>query len=85
IIGNPSLNHRYRKGFYSLFKTLQQNQLKGKVPECIQEGWKYAMEVFFPEEGYRHSGKPDLEVYFEGDMKKENYSMELWIPVEKEN
>ncbi|WP_222127880.1 hypothetical protein, partial [Enterococcus faecium] len=25
-IGNPSLNHRYRKGFYSLFKTLQQNQ-----------------------------------------------------------
>ncbi|EJF8929319.1 GyrI-like domain-containing protein, partial [Enterococcus faecium] len=60
-------------------------KLKGKVPECIQEGWKYAMEVFFPQEGYRHSGKPDLEVYFEGDMKKENYSMELWIPVEKEN
>ncbi|MFX4131721.1 replication initiation protein, partial [Enterococcus faecalis] len=27
IIGNPSLNHRYRKGFYSLFKTLQQNRL----------------------------------------------------------
>ncbi|MFU1850362.1 hypothetical protein ACM6QJ_13685, partial [Enterococcus faecium] len=27
IIGNPSLNHRYRKGFYSLFKTLQQNPL----------------------------------------------------------
>ncbi|MFT0198311.1 aminoglycoside 6-adenylyltransferase, partial [Candidatus Enterenecus avicola] len=26
-IGNPSLNHRYRKGFYSLFKTLQQNQI----------------------------------------------------------
>ncbi|EOF56185.1 hypothetical protein SS1_00975 [Enterococcus faecium EnGen0187] len=25
MIGNPSLNHRYRKGFYSLFKTLQQN------------------------------------------------------------
>ncbi|MDT2904385.1 hypothetical protein ACQUEC_12945, partial [Lactococcus lactis] len=25
IIGNPRLNHRYRKGFYSLFKTLQQN------------------------------------------------------------
>ncbi|MEQ8011895.1 hypothetical protein ABXM80_12910, partial [Enterococcus faecium] len=27
-IGNPSLNHRYRKGFYSLFKTLQQNRLE---------------------------------------------------------
>ncbi|WP_219278250.1 hypothetical protein, partial [Enterococcus faecium] len=29
IIGNPSLNHRYRKGFYSLFKTLQQNPFFG--------------------------------------------------------
>ncbi|MGQ7357056.1 PadR family transcriptional regulator [Streptococcus suis] len=28
MIGNPRLNHRYRKGFYSLFKTLQQNQTK---------------------------------------------------------
>ncbi|MEQ8011995.1 hypothetical protein, partial [Enterococcus faecium] len=28
IIGNPSLNYRYRKGFYSLFKTLQQNPVK---------------------------------------------------------
>ncbi|MET2095769.1 zeta toxin family protein, partial [Enterococcus faecium] len=25
-MGNPRLNHRYRKGFYSLFKTLQQNR-----------------------------------------------------------
>ncbi|TNW90597.1 hypothetical protein FIU56_14155, partial [Enterococcus faecium] len=34
IIGNPSLNHRYRKGFYSLFKTLQQNHpydIVGKI------------------------------------------------------
>ncbi|MGC3106423.1 Rep family protein, partial [Enterococcus faecium] len=30
IIGNPSLNHRYRKGFYSLFKTLQQNRQEYK-------------------------------------------------------
>ncbi|MEO2465002.1 dihydroxyacetone kinase subunit DhaL [Enterococcus faecalis] len=29
--GNPSLNHRYRKGFYSLFKTLQQNRDTFKV------------------------------------------------------
>ncbi|MCD5183557.1 C40 family peptidase [Enterococcus faecalis] len=29
MIGNPSLNHRYRKGFYSLFKTLQQNRHVG--------------------------------------------------------
>ncbi|SMK42776.1 Integrase core domain protein [Enterococcus faecium] len=34
IIGNPSLNHRYRKGFYSLFKTLQQNLLRVTVITC---------------------------------------------------
>ncbi|MFS6294969.1 DUF3862 domain-containing protein [Streptococcus agalactiae] len=33
MIGNPSLNHRYRKGFYSLFKTLQQNQVKELLGE----------------------------------------------------
>ena len=27
-------------------------ELTGSVPECIHEGWKYAMEVFFPEHGY---------------------------------
>ncbi|MFB5432614.1 MULTISPECIES: transposase [Enterococcus] len=33
MIGNPSLNHRYRKGFYSLFKTLQQNRLDQCLPQ----------------------------------------------------
>ncbi|MCZ1263047.1 hypothetical protein FVD46_13840, partial [Enterococcus faecium] len=37
IIGNPSLNHRYRKGFYSLFKTLQQN-LREYVEEVDNPG-----------------------------------------------
>ena len=58
-------------------------QLKGRVPESIQEGWKYAVEVFLPEEGYKHSGKPDFEVYLEGDMNRDDYEMELWIPIEK--
>ena len=30
-------------------------ELIGTVPECIHNGWKYAMEVFFPEHGYVHS------------------------------
>ena len=60
-------------------------QLKGRIPESIQEGWKYAVEVFFPEEGYKHSGKPDFEVYSEGDVNSDAYEMELWIPIEKLN
>lgn len=59
-------------------------ELEGKVPDCIHNGWKYAMEVFFPEHGYRHSGKPDFEYYYEGDMDSSDYKMELWIPIVRE-
>ena len=58
-------------------------ELTGKVPECIHAGWKYLMEVFFPEHGYIHSGKPDFEYYFEGDMHSSDYKMELWVPLVK--
>ena len=58
-------------------------ELIGSVPECIHNGWKYAMEVFFPEHGYIHSGKPDFEYYYEGDMHSNDYKMELWIPINK--
>lgn len=57
--------------------------LHGSVPECIHEGWKHVMEVFFPEHGYAHAGTPDFEVYREGDMYDPAYEMELWIPVVK--
>ena len=58
-------------------------ELIGSVPDCIHNGWKYAMEVFFPEHGYIHSGKPDFEYYYEGDMHSNDYKMELWIPINK--
>ncbi|MBQ9300468.1 MAG: AraC family transcriptional regulator, partial [Clostridia bacterium] len=57
--------------------------LKGPVPGCIHEGWKYAMEVFLPEQGYMHAGTPDFEVYSAGDMYSPDYKMELWIPLSK--
>ena len=59
-------------------------ELTGKIPDSIHAGWKYLFEVFFPEQGYRHSGKPDFEVYSEGDMYSETYKMELWVPIVKE-
>ena len=58
-------------------------ELVGSVPECIHNGWKYAIEVFFPEHGYIHSAKPDFEYYYEGDMHSKDYKMELWIPITK--
>ena len=57
--------------------------VKGPIPASIHNAWKYVLEVFFPETGYRHSGAPDFEVYTEGDMSSPDYQMELWIPVIK--
>ena len=57
--------------------------VKGAIPASIHHAWKYVLEVFFPETGYRHSGAPDFEVYTEGDMSSPDYQMELWIPVVK--
>ena len=55
--------------------------VKGAIPASVHHAWKYVLEVFFPETGYRHSGAPDFEVYFKGDMSSPDYQMELWIPV----
>lgn len=57
--------------------------VNGAIPTSIQHAWKYVLEIFFPETGYRHSGAPDFEVYTEGDMSSPDYQMELWIPVIK--
>ena len=57
--------------------------VKGPIPASIHHAWKYVLEIFFPETGYRHSGAPDFEVYSEGDMSSPDYQMELWIPVIK--
>lgn len=56
-------------------------KLKGAVPSCIHKGWKYVVEIFLPEQGYKHAGTPDFEVYKDGDMDSPEYEMELWVPI----
>ena len=57
--------------------------VKGAIPASIHHAWKYVLEVFFPETGYRHSGAPDFEVYTEGDMYAPDYEIALCVPVVK--
>ena len=59
-------------------------KLRGPVPDCIHNGWKYVMGQFFPTQGYRHAGTPDFEVFTEGDKYSTDYQMELWVPIVKE-
>lgn len=54
-------------------------KFKGKILNCIYEGWKYVMEVFFSEYGYKYVGIFDFEFYSEGDMGSDNYEMEFWV------
>lgn len=58
--------------------------VKGSVPDSIHQAWKFLLEEFFPENGYKHSGLPDFEVYTENDILDPNYEMELWVPIVKQ-
>lgn len=60
-------------------------ELKGAIPQCIHEGFAYAMGEYMPKNGYVHAHHPDFEVYGtgEGDMYAPDYRMELWIPIQK--
>ena len=54
-------------------------QLKGAVPDCIHQGWKYVMETFFPEQGYCYAGTPDFEAYSEQIYLPSRFTMALLI------
>lgn len=56
-------------------------ELLGPMPQCIQEGWSYVWGTFLPQQGYRHAGTPDFELYAQGDMQSPDYRMELWVPI----
>ncbi|MEJ4181463.1 hypothetical protein ABI013_15665, partial [Enterococcus faecium] len=57
-IGNPSLNHRYRKGFYSLFKTLQQNRRPYNNPGQRQI-FAIIESIFFTDKNHYHALDPN--------------------------
>lgn len=54
----------------------------GALSDLSDRFWK----EWLPSSGYRRAGEsiPDIEVYPDADMPKENYNYELWYPVVKE-
>ena len=54
----------------------------GDLMELHSRFWK----EWLPSSGYRRANEdiPDVEVYPDPDMPKENYNYELWFPVVKE-
>lgn len=56
-------------------------EVKGSMPQAIQQAWGKIYSEWFPSSGYQHAGTPDLEVYSDGDIHSPSYHSEIWIPV----
>lgn len=58
-------------------------EVRGAMPDAMQEAWKKIYSEWFPASGYEHAGTADLEVYTEADAYSSDYYSEIWIPVKK--
>jgi AraC family transcriptional regulator len=57
----------------------------GPMPKAIQDVWTKIFQEWFPSTGYEQDTKPDLEVYFAGDIQSPNYHSQVWVPVKKKS
>lgn len=56
-------------------------EVHGAMPDAMQNTWRQIFSEWFPSHSYEHAGKPELEVYYEGEPYKEDYYSEIWIPL----
>ncbi|QED46931.1 AraC family transcriptional regulator [Cytobacillus dafuensis] len=56
-------------------------EVNGPMPDAMQNKWKQIFSEWFPTSGYKHAGIPELEVYSDDDVNKDDYYSEIWIPV----
>ncbi|MHC1682274.1 MAG: GyrI-like domain-containing protein [Clostridiaceae bacterium] len=75
-------------------KDTPKNMYEYIVPECtwaifeciggdIQSLQKRIVTEWLPTSGYEYADAPDIEVYFDGDMKSHDYKCEVWLPIVK--
>jgi len=55
----------------------------GAMPAAIQNLQKRIVSEWLPSSGYEYANAPDIELYFEGDTRAEDYKCEVWVPVIK--
>lgn len=53
----------------------------GAMPDAIQNLQKRIVAEWLPASGYEYANAPDIEVYFEGDQKADDYRCEVWLPI----
>lgn len=57
----------------------------GALPSAIQSLQKRIVSEWLPASGFEYADAPDIEVYFEGDQRADDYRCEVWLPVVKKN
>ncbi len=55
----------------------------GPLPNAIQDLQKRIVTEWLPTSGYEYADAPDIEVYFDGNQRSEDYKCEVWIPIMK--
>lgn len=55
--------------------------LRGPVPESVQNGWNYLREEWLVQYPFRHAKCPELEWYSSGNVYDKDYLSQIWIPV----
>lgn len=56
-------------------------ECRGKVPQALQNGWKYLKEEWLVRHSFQYGKCPALEWYGEGDPDDAEYKSQIWIPI----
>ncbi|MCK5128915.1 MAG: AraC family transcriptional regulator [Clostridiales bacterium] len=55
----------------------------GALPDAMQEMQKRIITEWFPTSGYEYADAPDIELYYKGNQRTDDYKSEVWIPVKR--
>ncbi|MEG0238628.1 MAG: AraC family transcriptional regulator [Anaerorhabdus sp.] len=56
----------------------------GRIPEAIQNGWRYLNEEWVVQYPFAHADCPEVEWYSEGNSFSDDYLSQIWIPIEED-
>ncbi len=58
-------------------------ECRGAMPEAMQQLQSRIITEWLPVSGYEYADAPDIEVYYEGDLRSPDYRSQVWMPVRK--
>lgn len=55
----------------------------GAMPTALQNLQGRIVSEWLPTSGFEYADAPDIEVYFEGNQKADDYKCEVWLPINR--